>query len=76
MAFCARPFGRCMALSTCDGSSVPDEHAEPVETAKPSRSSAMSSDSASTPVNPMLLVLGTRGAPTPLTIVPATVAST
>ena len=33
-----------MARSTCDGSSVPDEQAEPVDTAIPSRSSAMSSD--------------------------------
>ena len=60
MALCARPVGRCIALRTCDGSSDPDEHADPVETATPSRSSAMSSDSASTPVKLIFVVFGTR----------------
>jgi len=42
--FCVRCAGKPIAFSTCDGSSVPDEQAEPVETAMPARSSAMSSD--------------------------------
>ena len=62
-AFCVSCSGSPIALSTCDGSSVPDEQADPVDTAKPSRSSAISSDSASMPSNPMLVVLGTRSAP-------------
>src|SRR4030095_14378760 len=40
--FCVRCDGRFIARSTCDGSSVPDEHADPVETAKTPRSRAMS----------------------------------
>ena len=56
--------------STCDGSSVPDEHADPVDTAMPSRSSAMSSDSASTRSKLMFVVFGTRRSRAPLTAVP------
>ena len=48
--FCVRCGGKPIAFSTCDGSSVPDEQADPVDTAMPSRSSAISSDSASTPI--------------------------
>ena len=54
--------GQPIAFSTCDGSSVPDEQAEPDDTAMPSRSSAMSSDSDSTRSKLMLVVFGTRGA--------------
>src|SRR4030095_11978372 len=36
MEFCVRCGGNPMALSTCDGSSVPDENADPVETRPPS----------------------------------------
>ncbi len=61
-----------MARSTCDGSSVPDEQADPVETATPSRSSAMSSDSASTASKLMFVVFGTRGSRAPLMAVPGT----
>ena len=59
--FCVRCGGKPIALSTCDGSSVPDEQAEPVDTAMPSRSSAISSDSASTRSKLMFVVFGTRG---------------
>ena len=58
--FCVRCAGNPIAFSTCDGSSVPDEQAEPVETATPSRSSAISSDSAST--RSKLTVRGVRHA--------------
>ena len=51
-----------MARRTCDGSSEPDEQADPVETATPSRSSAMRSDSASRPSKLMFDVFGTRRA--------------
>ena len=44
MEFCVLCAGNPMARRTCEGSSVPDEHADPVETAMPSRSSAISSD--------------------------------
>ena len=33
--FCVRCVGRPIARSTCDGSSVPDEQADPVDTANP-----------------------------------------
>src|SRR5687768_14379359 len=64
--FCVRCTGRPIALSTCDGSSVPDEQAEPVDTAIPARSSAINSDSASTRSKLILLVFGTRGERAPL----------
>ena len=67
-----RCVGSPMARSTCDGSSVPDEQAEPVDTAMPSRSSAISSDSASMPSKLMFVVFGTRGSRAPLTAVPGT----
>ena len=69
MEFCARWLDRPIAFSTCDGSSVPDEHADPVDTATPSRSSAISSDSASMRSKLMLVVLGTRASRAPLTSV-------
>ena len=56
--FCVRCAGKPIAFSTCEGSSVPDEQAEPVDTAMPARSSAMSSDSASTRSKLMLVVFG------------------
>ena len=59
--FCVRCAGKPIARSTCDGSSVPDEQAEPVDTATPSRSSAMSRLSASTRSKLMFVVFGTRG---------------
>jgi len=61
-----------MALSTCDGSRVPEEQAEPVETAIPSRSSAISRLSASTRSKLMFVVFGTRASRAPLTAVPGT----
>ncbi len=66
--------GRPIARSTCDGSSVPDEHAEPVETAIPSRSSAISRLSASTRSKLMFVVFGTRRSRAPFTAVPGTAA--
>jgi hypothetical protein len=56
--FWVRCGGKPIALRTCDGSSVPDEHADPVETATPARSSAIRSDSASTRSKLMFVVLG------------------
>ena len=67
--FCARWLDRLIAFSTCDGSRVPEEHADPVETATPSRSSAISSDSASMRSKLMLVVFGTRASREPLTSV-------
>ena len=55
---CARAEPRPIAFSTCEGSSVPDEQADPVETAMPSKSSAISSDSASTRSKLMFVVFG------------------
>ena len=52
------------------------EHADPVETAMPSRSSAISSASASTPPKLMLVVLGTRCSRSPFTSVPEMRSST
>src|SRR5579862_8202460 len=43
----ARSGRRPMASSTCDGSIAPDEHAAPVETARPFKSSAITSASPS-----------------------------
>ena len=58
--FWVRCVGSPMARSTCDGSRVPDEQADPVDTAIPSRSSAISRLSASTRSKLMLVVLATR----------------
>src|ERR687895_429774 len=64
--FCVRCSGKPIAFSTCDGSSVPEEHAEPVDTATPARSSAISSDSASIRSKLMLVVFGTRASRAPV----------
>ena len=56
MEFCVRCTGNPMARKTCEASRVPEEHADPVETATPSRSSAINSDSASTPPKLMFVV--------------------
>src|SRR3954463_5064678 len=56
-----------IAINTCDGSIAPDEHAAPVETASPFRSSAMTSASPSMWPNLMFVVFGTRAAPVPFT---------
>ena len=71
-----RAWGRPIAFRTCDGSSVPDEHADPDDTAMPARSSPISSDSASTRSMLMLVVFGTRGDAAPLRSVPETLDST
>ena len=68
-----RAWGRPIAFSTCDGSSVPDEHADPDDTAMPARSRPISSDSASTRSMLMLVVFGTRGDAAPLRSVPGIV---
>jgi len=47
----ARSASRPMAVRTCDGAMAPLEQAAPVETAKPRRSSAITSASPSTPSN-------------------------
>ncbi len=54
-------------VSTCEGSVAPLEHADPLDTAKPFRSSAISSASLSMPSKRNVVVLGVRGAPAPLT---------
>src|SRR5208283_4444851 len=51
---------RPIARSTCDGSTAPAAQAEPIETSTPSRSSAISMLSPSTPGNVRLTVLGRR----------------
>ena len=51
-----------MAVSTCEGSTAPDEQAAPVEQARPFRSRAMIRASPSMPGKVMLVVLGVRGA--------------
>jgi hypothetical protein len=55
-----RALEKPIARNTCDGSSEPDEHADPVDTATPSRSRAIRRDSASTPSKLMFVVLGRR----------------
>src|SRR5580693_6068737 len=49
-----------IAASTCDGDTLPDEHAEPELTATPARSSAIISVAASTPGTAKQTVLGSR----------------
>ena len=56
----ARSARRPMAVSTCEGAMAPLEQAAPVETAKPRRSSAITSASPSMPSKYRLLVLGVR----------------
>ena len=51
---------RPIARSTCDGSTAPAAHAEPIDTSIPSRSSAISMLSPSTPGNVRLSVFGSR----------------
>ena len=51
-----------IASSTCEGSTAPLEHAEPLDTAKPRRSSAITSASPSIPSKWMLVVFGVRAA--------------
>ena len=54
---------RPMAVSTCEGSTAPEEQAAPVEQARPFRSRAMIRASPSIPGKVMLVVFGVRGAP-------------
>ena len=58
---------RPIAISTCDGSTAPDEHAAPVEQAIPCRSSAITSASPPAAGNEMFEVLDTRCARSPFT---------
>src|ERR1700682_4664838 len=58
--------GKPMAVSTCDGSTAPEEQAAPVEQARPFKSSAMRRASPSTPGKTRFVVFGVRGAPPPL----------
>ena len=67
MAARARCGGWPIASSTGDGSSVPELQADPVETAIPARSSAVSSVSPSQPSKATFKVLHTRGAFLPAT---------
>src|SRR5436190_24085882 len=61
-----RGWGRPIALRTCEGSSEPDEQADPDDTAMPARSSPISIDSASTRSMLTFVVFGTRGDAAPL----------
>src|SRR5216684_6016617 len=54
--------GKPMAVSTCEGSTAPEEQAAPVEQARPLRSRAMRRASPSTPGKIRFVVLGARGA--------------
>ena len=68
----ARSGDKPIAVSTCEGSIAPEEHAAPVETAKPLRSRAITSASPSMQSKWMLVVLGTRGTPLPFRPVDST----
>jgi hypothetical protein len=57
--------GSPIACKTWLGSIAPEEHAEPLEIATPSRSSAVSRLCAGTPVKPPFSVLGSRVLPEP-----------
>src|SRR5947209_19054600 len=57
---CASSTGMPIAISTCDGSTEPDVHAEPVEAAIPSRSRLSRIDSPSTPSKQKLALFGNR----------------
>src|SRR5439155_17860377 len=59
-----------IAMRVGDRRIVPAEQAEPAETAIPSRSSAITSDSPLAPLHARLLVFGTRAADDPLTLTP------
>src|SRR6185369_9369991 len=63
LAFCA---GRPMAVSTWDGSTAPLEQADPLDTANPFRSSAITSDSPSIPSKHQFVVVGERNSLLPL----------
>ena len=65
-----------IAVRTCDGSIAPDEHAAPVETDKPLRSSAITIASPSRQSKTIFVVLGTRGAPALLTLTWSTLSTT
>src|SRR5208282_2313022 len=56
---------RPIARNTCDGSTAPAAHAEPIETSIPARSSAINMLSPSTPGNVRLSVLGSLPASGP-----------
>lgn len=59
-----------IASSTCDGWTLPDEHAEPDDTAIPARSKPITAVSARNPGTANSVVLGNRGAPAE-TIIPS-----
>ncbi len=61
-----------IAVSTCDGSTAPDEHAAPVEQANPFKSSAITSASPSIPSNVIFVVFGVRAPSAPFTRASAT----
>src|SRR5690606_8818100 len=54
-----------MAPSTWDARTLPEEQAEPLLTATPARSSAITWVSAATPARPMQLVFASRATPAP-----------
>src|SRR5205085_10265579 len=57
---CASSTGMPIAISTCDGSTEPEVHAEPVDAAIPSKSRLSRIDSPSTPSKQKLALLGSR----------------
>ena len=59
-----------IASSTCDGSSEPDAHAEPLDAATPARSRASNTSSPLRPANVQLAKFGNRGSP-PVSVPPS-----
>ena len=61
----ARSTGKPIASKTCDATTEPTMHAEPLDAQTPSRSSAIKSISESSPSKLTFKVLASRGAPSP-----------
>src|SRR5215211_1948904 len=64
-----------MAVSTCEAATLPDEQADPDDTATPARSRAISAVSALTPGTAKKVVLGNRSTPAPKITAPGEMAS-
>ena len=66
----ASPLSNPMAARTCDGWTLPEEHAEPEDTAIPPRSKPITAVSAFKPGTVNRVVFGNRGVPSENTIIP------
>ena len=71
-ALCVSACDRPSASRTWEGSTAPLEQAEPLDTQKPFRSSAITSDSPSMPSKQRFVVFGARSASAPLTLTSGT----